>query len=64
MCSSDLGIIIAILVGMFLGIKYMMGSIEEKAELKETLIAYVVGCIVIFGAFGIWKLVAELFSEV
>lgn len=58
------GIIIAILVGMFLGIKYMMGSIEEKAELKETLIAYVVGCIVIFGAFGIWKLVAELFSEV
>ncbi len=58
------GIIIAILVGMFLGIKYMMGSIEEKAELKETLIAYVVGCIVIFGAFGIWKLVAELFSGV
>lgn len=47
------GIIIAVLVGMFLGIKYMMGSIEEKADLKQTLVAYVAGCVVIFGAFGI-----------
>lgn len=58
------GIIIAVLVGMVLGIKYMVSSVEEKAELKEALIAYVVGCVVIFGAFGIWKLVSEIFSGV
>lgn len=58
------GIIAAILVGILLGIKYMLGSIEEQAELKEMSIAYVVGCIVIFGAFGIWKLVIEIFSGI
>lgn len=58
------GIIVAVLVGMFLGMKYMMGSVEEKADLKQTLVAYAVGCVVIFGAFGIWKLVAEVFSGV
>lgn len=58
------GIIVAILVGMFLGMKYMIGSVEEKADLKQTLMAYAVGCIVIFGAFGIWKLVVEILSEI
>lgn len=58
------GIIVAVLVGMFLGMKYMMASVEEKADLKQTLVAYAVGCVVIFGAFGIWKLVAEVFSGV
>lgn len=58
------GIIVAVLVGMFLGMKYMIASVEEKADLKQTLVAYAVGCVVIFGAFGIWKLVAEVFSGV
>ena len=31
-----------------LGIKYMMGSAEEKAEYKKTMIPYVVGAILIF----------------
>ena len=30
---------------------------DGKAELKERLVPYVVGCVVIFGAFGIWKIV-------
>ena len=34
----------------------MIGSAEEKAQIKDALIPFVIGCIVIFGAFGIWKI--------
>ena len=57
------GIIVAVIVGTILGIKYMMGSIEEKASLKEMLVPYIAGCVVVFGAFGIWKLVINILSN-
>ena len=47
------GIIVAVIVEMVLGIKFMVGGAEEKANIKEVLVPYVVGCIVIFGAFAI-----------
>lgn len=55
-----LGIIIAVIIGMVLGIKFMTGSIEEQAKVKESLVPYIAGCIVIFGAFTIWKIVLEV----
>ena len=65
--SSDLynimlgiGIVVAVMVGAVLGIKFMTGSIEAQAKVKESLIPFVVGCIVVFGAFGIWKLVVTI----
>lgn len=58
------GFIVAVIVGVILGIKYMVGSVDDKAELKETLLAYAVGCIVIFGAFGIWKIAVNILSAV
>lgn len=59
-----LGIILTVLVGAILGIKFMVGSIEEQAKIKELLIPYVTGCIVIFGAFGIWKILMNVLSKV
>lgn len=44
------GIVIAVIILMVLGIKYMMGSAEEKAEYKKTMIPYIVGAILIFAA--------------
>lgn len=57
-----LGIIITIAIGGVLGIKFMMASAEDKAKIKESLVPYVVGCIVIYGAFGIWKMCINIFS--
>ena len=58
------GIIIAVLMGAILGIKLMISGIDEKAEVKKLLIPYVVGCIIIFGGFGIWKLVVTILQSV
>ena len=52
----SVGIVLAVLVGGVLGVKFMIASAEDKAKIKEAMIPYVLGCIVIFGAFGIWKL--------
>lgn len=51
-----IGIVAAVIVGTLLGIRYMIGSVEEKAEYKETLFAYLISCVVVFGAFGIWRI--------
>lgn len=42
------GVVIAVIIVMILGIKYMMGSAEEKADYKKTMIPYLVGAILIF----------------
>lgn len=55
-----IGVGLAVLIGAVLGIKYMTGTIEEQAKIKETLIPYAIGCIVVFGAFGIWKIVISI----
>lgn len=45
----------AIAIGMlvFIGIKYVMASANEKADLKNSLIKYVIGAILIAGAVTI-----------
>lgn len=51
------GIVIAIAVGGILGIKFMTGGIDGQVEVKKMMIPYIAGCVVIFGAFTIWKIV-------
>lgn len=55
-----LGTVIAVIVGSLLGIQFITGSVEQKAKVKDSLIPFVIGCVVIFGAFGIWKLVITI----
>lgn len=61
---STVGMVIAVGIGMFLGVKFMMASAEDKAKVKEALVPYVAGCIVIFGAMGIWKLAIILLRDI
>ena len=58
---TSLGMIIAVVVGIVLGIKYMIAGADEKAEVKETLLPYIIGCVVTFGAFGIWRILINTF---
>lgn len=44
------GTIAAVAIVMVLGIKYMMGSAEEKAEYKKTMIPYIIGAVLLFAA--------------
>ena len=55
-----IGVVIAVIIGTILGIKLMIAPIEERVEAKKLLVPYVVGCIVVFGAFGTWKLIVTI----
>lgn len=58
-----IGMALALIIGMILGIQFMMASTEDKAKIKEALIPYCVGCAVIFGAFGIWKIAITVLNN-
>lgn len=60
---TSLGVVLAVIIGAILGIQIMCGSVEQQAKVKEMLMPYAIGCIVIFGAFGIWKLAVTIFSQ-
>ena len=47
---STIGSICSVIVLVIIGIKYMLGSTEEKAEYKKTLFPYVIGGFLVFGA--------------
>ena len=59
-----IGMVVAVVVGSILGIQFMISTVDERAEIKKTLIVYVVGCVILFGAFGIWKIVVNLLKSV
>lgn len=43
------GSLCAIICLIILGVKYMTGSIEEKAQYKKTLMPYFIGAMMVFG---------------
>ena len=57
---QTIGIVVAVVVLLVLGIKYMMGSAEEKAEYKKTMIPYIVGAVLIFASTTIVNIVYQL----
>ena len=57
---TTVGVVVAVVVLLILGIKYMMGSASEKAEYKKTMIPYLVGAVLIFGASAITKVVISI----
>lgn len=56
---TNAAMILAVVVIAILGVKYMMGSAEEKAEYKKTLIPYFIGAILVFGAGAIGAFVVQ-----
>lgn len=55
-------IIGGVVIITILGIKYMMGSLEEKAEYKKSMIPLIVGIVVVMGATFIAKLLFDTFT--
>ena len=59
-----IGTFISVGVLMFLGIKYMTASANEKADVKKSIIPYIIGVIVFLLALNIVPLIAKLGNEV
>ena len=57
-----IGAIISVVALIMIGIKYIMGSVEEKAEYKETLKPYLIGAILLFGITNLLGIVQSIVS--
>lgn len=53
---------VAVIMLVILGMKYMVASAGEKAEIKKHAVVYVVGAVVMFGAAGILEII-NLFAS-
>lgn len=49
-------------VGITLGIKYMMAGVDDKADVKNSLIVFIIGCLVIYGSYGIWRVLVNFLN--
>lgn len=58
------GTVVAVIVGAILGIQFMTAGIDKKVEVKQALFPYIVSCVVMFGAFGIWKLMVMILNGI
>lgn len=58
------GIVIAVIVLLVIGIKYMIGSASEKAEYKKTMIPYIVGAVLIFAGTSLVRVIYSLSTSV
>lgn len=44
----NIGIVLSVVILIIIGIKYMLGTVEEKANYKETLLPYIIGAFLLF----------------
>lgn len=57
---TNAAILISVIMVAVLGIKYMMGSAEEKAEYKKSFMPLLIGAILVFGAATVAKIFVGL----
>ena len=58
------GVILSVVILIILGIKYMMGSAEEKADYKKSMMPYIVGAALIFAASAFAQVIYQFFTGI
>ena len=54
---------VTVITGAIMGLNFITQSIEEKAKVKESMVPWIIGIIVSFGAFTIWEVAVNLFQS-
>lgn len=53
---------IAVVMLSIIGLKYVMGSVEEKAEYKQTMWPYILGAVLIFAGAALTNIIYEILN--
>lgn len=57
-----IGLVVSVITLMIMGIKYMIGSVEEKAEYKRMMMPYLIGAILVFSATTIPNIIYKIIN--
>ena len=56
-----IAVIVTLISAVVMGINFVIQSVEDKAKVKESMIPWIIGIIISFGAYGIWKITMSVF---
>lgn len=57
------GMVIAVIMLVWLGVKYLMASPDGKAEIKKQAFAYILGAVLLFGASAILQMIKNVVDQ-
>ncbi len=59
-----IGVVVSVVMLIVIGIKYMLGSVEEKAEYKQTLKPYLIGAFLVFSGTTVPQLIYQIAKNI
>ena len=59
----NVGIILSVVILAVIGIKYILGSVDEKAEYKGNMVLYVTGCFLLMMATTLPSIIYDLMNK-
>lgn len=60
---QNIGTVISVVALCIIGIRYMVSSVEEKAELKGVIIYYIIGAVLVFATTNILSIAYNVISD-
>lgn len=61
---TNIAMVVSVIILAVIGVKYMIGSAEERAEYKKDMIPYLVGAVLIFGISIIVKILYNFGNQI
>ena len=55
-----IGNIVSVVALISIGIKYILGSVEERAEYKKTLLPYLIGAVMVFAITNLLSILVDV----
>lgn len=58
------GVVISVIMLMAIGIKYMLGSVEERSQYKEIIKPYLIGAVLVFSGTTIPQIIYRIAQNI
>jgi len=56
-----IAVVVTLISAVVMGINFVIQSVEDKAKIKESMIPWIIGIVISFGAYGIWRITMSVF---
>lgn len=56
-----IALVVTLISAVVMGINFVVQSVEDKAKIKESMIPWIIGIFISFGAYAIWKITMSIF---
>jgi len=54
---------VTLISAVIMGINFTIQSVEDKAKIKESMVPWIIGIFISFGAYGIWQITMGVFYD-